>query len=110
MKLLFDHNLSYRFVAWLADLFPDSSHVSSHSLARAGDGAIWGFARANGYTLVTKDADYRDMSLLRGHPPKVVWLRVGNCPDRDIEILLRRHAQALLDLESDARISMITLA
>jgi len=110
MKLLYDQNLSYRLVKWLADLFPNSSHVSNHFLTRAGDGVIWEFARANGYTLVTKDADYRDMSLLRGHPPKVVWLRIGNCADRDIENLLRRHAQAILDLETDASAALLTLA
>ncbi len=110
MKLQYDQSLSYRFVKWLADLFPNSSHVNNHFMTRAGDGVIWEFARANGYTLVTKDADYRDMRLLRGHPPKVIWLRVANRPDREIENLLRSHAQAILDFETDASVSMLTLA
>jgi predicted nuclease of predicted toxin-antitoxin system len=46
--------------------------------------AIWQLARDHGCLLVTKDEDFRRLSELRGAPPKVVWLRVGNCTTRDL--------------------------
>lgn len=94
MKLLFDHHLSFRLAHRLADLFPDNSHVVSHRLDRASDTVVWEFARANGFTLVTKDADFSDLSILRGFPPKVVWVRLGNCttaePKRYYVSIMRR--------------------
>lgn len=89
-KLLFDQNLSPRLASRLADLYPDSSHVSLAGLDRASDGALWVYAQANDYILVTKDIDFNDMSVLRGFLPKVLWLRLGNCTTRDVEQALRR--------------------
>jgi predicted nuclease of predicted toxin-antitoxin system len=37
MKLLFDHHLSRKLVARVADLFPESSHVVLHGLDQASD-------------------------------------------------------------------------
>lgn len=109
MRMLFDQHLSYRLVARLADIFPNSSYSSSHFLARAEDTAIWELARSQGYTIVTKDTDFRNLSLLRGSPPKVIWLRVGNCSTDKIEDLLRGHLQIILDLENDTDASILTL-
>jgi predicted nuclease of predicted toxin-antitoxin system len=91
MKLLFDQNLSPRLVELLADCYPASTHVLTHSLDCASDEAVWAFAREHGYTLVTKDSDFHELSVLRGSPPKVVWIRVGNCSTIRIEAILRKH-------------------
>ncbi|HLZ21833.1 MAG TPA: DUF5615 family PIN-like protein [Ktedonobacterales bacterium] len=94
MKMLFDQNLSPRLVARLADLYPDTTHVSLVGLDRASDSAVWDYARTSGSIIITKDSDFSDMIVLRGFPPKVLWLRLGNCTTTDIEQTLRRaHAQ-----------------
>ena len=90
MRLLFDHNLSTRLVRHLADLYPDASHVFLVGLERASDMAVWNYAQTNDYLIVTKDSDFSDISVLRGFPPKVLWLRLGNCTTSDIERTLRR--------------------
>jgi predicted nuclease of predicted toxin-antitoxin system len=95
MKLLFDHHLSRKLVERLADHFPDSSHVAFHGLSDAEDVDIWTFAGREGYTIVTKDSDFNDLSDLRGVPPKVIWIRIGNCTTTEIETLLRRYAPAI---------------
>jgi predicted nuclease of predicted toxin-antitoxin system len=41
---------------------------------------------------VTKDEDFHRLSVLRGAPPKVVWLRLGNCGTDDVAAMLRKHA------------------
>jgi predicted nuclease of predicted toxin-antitoxin system len=95
MKLLFDHHLSRKLVGRLDALFPGSSHVAFHGLSDAEDSAIWTFAAQEGYTIVTKDSDFNDLSALRGLPPKVIWIRIGNCTTTEVELLLRRHAAAI---------------
>jgi predicted nuclease of predicted toxin-antitoxin system len=78
LKLLFDENLSSRLVGALADQFPNSSHVNLVSLASATDLEIWAYAREHDFTVVSKDDDFRSLSLVNGAPPKVIWLRMGN--------------------------------
>ena len=104
MKLLFDENLSPRLVPWLADLYPGSQHVRDVGLATADDVVVWDHAARHGLAIVSKDADFHQRSFLFGHPPKVVWIRVGNCSTRDIASLLRaRHAEVLaFDASADA--------
>lgn len=99
MKLLLDENLSPRLVDALAGLFPGSAHVHGAGLGSATDDAVSRYAREEGFTLVSKDADFFELSQLRGPPPKVVWIRRGNCSTTQIERLLRAQAriEALAD-------------
>jgi predicted nuclease of predicted toxin-antitoxin system len=91
MKLLFDQNLACRLVSHLADICPDACHVSLAGLDRASDDEVWDYARANGFIIVTKDSDFDERSVLRGVPPKVIWLRLGNCTTAQVETALRGH-------------------
>ena len=95
MKLLFDQNLSHRLVSRLGEVYPGSVHVRQVGLAEADDAAVWSHALRNGLVVVSKDADFYQRSLLMGPPPKVVWIRRGNCSTRDVESILRRH-QAII--------------
>jgi predicted nuclease of predicted toxin-antitoxin system len=101
VKLLFDHNLSHKLVARLTDLYADSTHTRFVNLARAGDSELWFYARTRGYVIVTKDEDYAELAVLRGAPPKVVWLRIGNCSTSAVEQTLRKYAQAIRELLAD---------
>jgi predicted nuclease of predicted toxin-antitoxin system len=89
MKLLFDQNLSPKLVTGLADLFSGSCHVQSAGLDCASDDQVWEHARQNGFAIVTKDEDYDILSVLRGSPPKVIWLQLGNCTTSQVEAVLR---------------------
>ena len=102
MKLLFDQNLSFKLCQQLADLFPGSNQMQLVGLAQADDRAIWQYAGANGFTLVSLDADFADMAALMGPPPKVVWLRCGNQPTAVVETLLRARAEIIAAFEHDA--------
>ena len=101
MRLLFDHNLSPRLVYRLADPFPDANHVALLALDRATDEQVWEYARAAGYTIVTKDADFAELGALRGYPPRVIPLRIGNCTTRQIEELLRHHREVIVAFHAD---------
>ena len=95
MKLLFDENLSPRLAERLRDIFPSSTHVESIGLGNRPDEEVWETARIGDYAIVTKDADFQDIATLRGAPPKIIWLRRGNCSTTDIESILRRHADEI---------------
>ena len=84
VSLLFDQNLSRRLPALLAAEFPGSEQVFLVGLATAGDRAVWTYAAAHGLAVVSKDADFAKLSAALGPPPKVIWLRVGNGPTRDV--------------------------
>jgi len=99
MRLLFDPNLSFRLSEKLADLYPESSQVRLLGLERASDELIWETAKREGYVIVTQDVDFVNLSLLKGPPPKVVWLRCGNQPTAFIEQLVRNHSEALQAFE-----------
>ena len=94
MKLLFDENLSSRLVGALADEFPNSSHVNLAGLTSATDLEIWAYAREHDFAVVSKDDDFRSLSLVNGAPPKVIWLRIGNASTAAIEAQLPgRHGR-----------------
>ena len=112
MKLLLDENLSVRLVRLLADDFPGSTQVVAAGLGGADDGTIWAFAARHGYTIVTKDDDFRSLSLVRGSPPKVIHLRVGNSSTDRIATILR-SARALceqLEREPEATLLILTMS
>jgi predicted nuclease of predicted toxin-antitoxin system len=102
MKLLFDQNLSFKLCQQLADVYPGSSQVRLLGLAEADDRTIWRHAGANGFVLITLDADFAEMAGLLGPPPKVIWLRCGNQPTVAIEDLFRSHSELINAFENDA--------
>lgn len=109
MKLLFDENLSPRLVHALDDLFPDSAHVDRLGMGGEPDPMIWEYAKRHGYVLVSKDSDFHERSLLYGHPPKVVWIRRGNCSVRHIEMILRNKAADIERLSVDEELTYLIL-
>ena len=92
MKLLFDENLSPRLVSELSSLWPDSSHIEMLGMRGATDQIIWTHAREYDFTIVSKDDDFRSLALVRGAPPKVVWLQIGNASTSRVAALLRANA------------------
>jgi predicted nuclease of predicted toxin-antitoxin system len=110
MKLLSDQNLSYRLVPELESLHPGSVHTREVALATADDEAVWNYARQHGLAIVSKDMDFYHRGVLFGQPPKVVWIRLGNCTTADIEALLRTRQADLPAFDQDANASFLALA
>ena len=92
----------------LAAFYPGSEHVEDRELDAADDAHTWNFAKANGFTIVSKDSDFYDRSILLGSPPKVIWLKVGNCSTDSIEALLRKvHERVAAFIEEDLETCLI---
>ena len=109
MKLLFDQNPAPRLTILLADIYAESVHVREVGLRDADDLAIWQYAKAHGYAIVSKDSDFQQRSLLHGAPPKFLWLRVGNCTTKRIEDLLRTYSAAIHTFDLDGSKSHLML-
>jgi predicted nuclease of predicted toxin-antitoxin system len=107
--LLFDQNISPRLVDRLADIYPDSVHVSTLSLGNAMDIEIWQYAHDHDYMVVTKDADFSELGVVRGFPPKIIWIRRGNCSTQEIELILRENHEAIIVLSSDEETGILAL-
>jgi len=78
MKLLLDENLSRRLVPFLQHDYPDSSQVVLLGMESATDKEVWQKAKDDGYVIVTRDADFQELSLVWGQPPKVIRLKTLN--------------------------------
>ena len=87
--------MSDRVVQRIADLFPGSTHIKSVGLTEAEDGAVWEWAKRNEFTIVSKDTDFHQRAIVFGHPPKFIWLRVGNCPTSLITTILRSRSEII---------------
>jgi predicted nuclease of predicted toxin-antitoxin system len=96
-ETLLDENLPRRLVPEIEASFPGSSHVVMLGLEAASDAAIWRRAREAGYTIVTKDADFMEMAVLHGAPPKVIRLALGNASNAAVRECLLSQVQALHD-------------
>jgi predicted nuclease of predicted toxin-antitoxin system len=109
VKLLLDQNLSDRLVEKWSGLFPDSAHVRALGLSAGDDTLIWETAKSGGFAVMSKDDDFRQRSLLFGQPPKVVWLKIGNCSTEEIDKLVLAHADRIREFGADPHSSLLVL-
>jgi predicted nuclease of predicted toxin-antitoxin system len=109
LKLLFDENLSPRLVAMLSDLYPGSVHVRDVHLQAGTDIQVWDYAKDNGLVIISKDADFRQRSVLFGQPPKVIGLLLGNCPITAVESLVRASSDLIRHFNEDAESAFLEL-
>jgi predicted nuclease of predicted toxin-antitoxin system len=100
MKLLLDANVSWKLIPVLKEHFGECIHVDDIPELEfpAKDMKIWQYAKDNGYTVITRDNDFNDLIAIKGFPPKIIWLRTGNCSRKATADLLIRSRQAILEL------------
>ncbi|MBN4073518.1 DUF5615 family PIN-like protein [Mariprofundus ferrooxydans] len=109
MKLLFDENLSFKLRARLQDIFPGSQHVRDLGMEQASDAEIWKHAKRENFVIVTKDADFNDMSVMQGHPPYIVWFRTGNSRVSQIEASIRLHQTTIAASVREGKFGIIEI-
>lgn len=97
MRLLFDQKISHKILKFIPNQFSASSTVKKEGLLNATDREIWDFARRNGYSIVTNDSDFNDLNLLYGFLPKIIWIRTGNLPTKNLANLLIANAEKIIN-------------
>jgi predicted nuclease of predicted toxin-antitoxin system len=109
MKLLFDQNLSPKLAGFFAEIFVNSKHLQDLSLDVADDSVVWEFAKTEEFTIVTKDNDFNNLVAFWGFPPKVIWIRRGNCSTSDIKELLNSNIDKIKAFILDSANGIFTL-
>ncbi|MBX2992292.1 MAG: DUF5615 family PIN-like protein [Bacteroidetes bacterium] len=110
MKLILDQHLSFRLLSRLDHAFAESKHVRDFDLTTADDEDLWQFALEHGFAIVSKDSDFLHRSIVRGHPSKVIFLRIGNSPSNVIANILNANKDRILAFENDHIESMLILS
>ena len=109
MKLLFDQNLSRHLGQLLSVDFPGSEHLSGLGLERADDTIVWERAKRDGFLIASKDTDFLHLALSRGHPPKIVYLEIGNCSTDAILRLIKDSVKRIEEFSEDPMQSFLIL-
>jgi predicted nuclease of predicted toxin-antitoxin system len=65
--------------------------------------------KQNRFVIVSKDADFHQRSFLYGNPPKVVWIRRGNCSTATVESILRAYQDDLVKFAESEQGSFLAL-
>lgn len=63
--------------------------------------AIWEYAKEHEFSIVTFDSDFYDFSLIKGVPPKIIWLRTGNSSTTNIASVIIREQQKIISFLQD---------
>lgn len=106
--LLLDENLSPLLVDQLG-VFGPVAHVRDVGLRGVTDAAIWSWAKDNCRAILTKDSDFLDLATRFGPPPKVVQLRLGNCPTSEVVAVLSVHEPSILAFLSQPAAAVLLL-
>ena len=95
MKLLFDQNVSFRLISQISDYYPNAKQVRELNLENATDNEIFEYAKKNDFSIVTFDSDFSDLSILKGFPPKIIWIRTGNTTTNNLKIILENKYELI---------------
>lgn len=95
MKLLFDQNISFRLIKKISDIYPYAKQVRELGLENATDNEIFEYAKKNGYSIVTFDSDFCDLNIIKGFPPKIIWIRTGNTTTKNLELIIRQKSEQI---------------
>lgn len=79
-------------------------------LAGVPDRVVWAHAAGHGFVLVSKDEDFHRLSVLQGPPPKVIWIRLGNCSTMDVVRLLRIRYNEIVRFVEHEEAAFLALA
>ena len=109
MKFLIDENLSDKLVARLDAAYPGTKHVKQVQLAAHADADLWDVAKKDGFIILTQDDDFVEMSMMRGAPPKVVHLAMGNHTTKEWLAIIQSNAVAISHFAADPDTGLLVL-
>ena len=110
MRILYDQNLPPSLVWRLKDVFPDSEHVRNLGMQESEDLEIREYAAAHDYAILSKDADFQNLAILKGHPPKSIRIRIGNASVLEIADYIRTRVPLILRFLEDSNTSHLELS
>jgi len=88
VRFLLDTQLPAAMANWLREHNLEVEHVLEISLAQASDVSVWRYAMKAGAVIISKDEDFAEWVRRGRKGPAVVWLRIGNCSNRALQVWL----------------------
>jgi predicted nuclease of predicted toxin-antitoxin system len=79
-------------------------------MKEAEDPVVWEYAKRQGFMIVSKDADFHQRSFVLGFPPKVVWIRLGNCTTAEVEQVIRKNLDSINAFVEDKEAAFLILS
>lgn len=107
--ILIDNNLSFKLKNRLNDLFGGATHVEAVGLGEVEDEVIWAYATKHHYHILTKDTDFNDLQQIKGFPPKIIWIRIGNSSTKEIANKITLKQQEILKFLADDNFGIIEI-
>lgn len=106
--MLADENISWRLKRLLSewDVLPANEIDSAVKIT---DKIIWQHAKINNYSVLTFDEDFVELQNLYGHPPKIVWLRMGNVTTQDVAKRLTQLQASLMAFSEDEQSGVLEI-
>jgi len=99
-KYIIDANLPYYFSLWNNEDYVHVIDIDPHMK----DSEIWKYAKENGLTIVTKDADFSDLVLLNNPPPRVIHIKLGNMKMKDFHNAIDSIWEDVLKMSSEYKL------
>lgn len=109
MSFLLDQNISFKVCSLISGVFSNVKHVKQLGLVNASDQDIWLYAKSNCYTIITFDSDFIDFAIMKGFPPKIIWLRFGNSSNLKIANKLISHRENIAAFISNSEIAFLEI-
>lgn len=110
MKILIDQNISHRLIPHIKSTFPGISHVRDLGMITSSDYNIFMFAREENFdAILTLDEDFNNLSIIHGTPPKIIWLRIGNCSTTTVAEILLQNKLTIADLHNDMEVECLEI-
>lgn len=91
------------------DAYPGSIHVRDVGLGSAIDEQVWSYAVEHEFVIISKDSDFHQRSLIYGIPPKIVWVRRGNCSTLEIIAIMKQAHAAIETFMLDSNASFLVV-
>jgi predicted nuclease of predicted toxin-antitoxin system len=110
MRFLVDQNISQRVIARLNDVFPDLGHVRHLGLTDANDHSIFMYARHHNFdAIISLDEDFYNLLLEHGRPPKIIWLRLGNCSTSNLVEVIKLNKSNITDFMNQGNMDCLEI-
>ena len=98
MKVLIDQNISHRIMVHIAFVFDGIAHVKTEGWIDWNDYDIFMAARQKKYdAVITLDEDFNKLLLEHSYPPRVIWLKTGNCSTKRLAEIIIQHQDTISD-------------
>jgi len=111
-EIWLDCHISPVIAKWLMDDNTEWKIKSSYSLKLYGfsDFEIYAKAKAAGnIIIVSKDSDLAEIISVNGSPPKLINLKMGNCDNKILFILLKQNLEKAIRLLNDFKKDIIEI-